>query len=164
MLLFFPEGSNKSDLRAKRCSWAWQVERVCAGSCSPARCCTLVSPPGGVALPAAGAGSPVAWPCLRSPPGSQRAPSVRQWGTTGKQKHREQVPSGVLPDVTDEEKCLKTELEGSFHLFIYGCVVSVECWDDCLRLFIYLFITFPHREYACISVLHSNFDTHAFLF
>lgn len=84
----------KSDLRAKQCSWAWQVARVYASSCSPARCCTLVSPPGGVSLPAAGAGSPAAWPCLRSPPGSQTAPSVRQWGTAGKQEHTNRFHQG----------------------------------------------------------------------
>lgn len=73
-----------SHLPARRCSWAWQAERGCGSSCSPARCCTWASPPGGVSPPAVGAGNPAAWLCLRSPPHSQTAPSERQWGTEGK--------------------------------------------------------------------------------
>lgn len=76
-----------SDLRARRCSWAWRVERVYGSSCWPVHCCTWVSPPGGESPPEAGARSLAAWPCLRSPPGSRRALYGCQWGTKDKHTH-----------------------------------------------------------------------------
>lgn len=80
-----------SDLRAKRCSWVWQVERVYRSSCWPARCYIWASPPGGVSPPANGARSQASWPCPQSPPGFQRALYECQWGTEHKRVHIEQI-------------------------------------------------------------------------
>lgn len=81
--------SSPSDLRARRCSWVWQVVRGCGSSCWPARCCTWASPPGGESRPGAGAGNQAAWLCLRWPPRSQTEPSWRRWGTAGQTQSAE---------------------------------------------------------------------------